>query len=113
MLAEDLTPQPVFSQRSARRRDDLPGQAWTLVAEPWKYVHDPDRGDSLFDWSTDPLELTSVLGNEPDRAAKLRRELLERKALYEERGRALGEVPADQPLDPETIEKLRSLGYLD
>jgi arylsulfatase len=113
VLAEGFVPQSVFSQRSARERDDLPGQVYALTAEPWKYVHDSTRGDRLFDWSSDPFELTDLLERESDRAERLKRELLERIELYELRGRAFGELPTDRPMDAETIEKLRSLGYLD
>ena len=61
----------------------------------------------------DLFELQDVRTSEPSVAESMKAELLERIDFYRERGRALGLYEADRPMDPEMIEKLRSLGYLD
>ncbi len=70
-----------------------------------------DDSVRLFDLATDPLELADIATVETDRVAVLRRHL-------EDWGKMVAatsldpELRSDEPLDDETLERLKSLGYI-
>lgn len=69
----------------------------------WKYIDAPRM--ELYDLQKDPHELTNVAGGNKTRAAELKKWLADSGAVN---------TPAASPapeLDPETLEKLASLGY--
>jgi hypothetical protein len=74
------------------------------------------RADSgaerLFRLESDPHELDDVAAEQPEVTARLRGEVERELARLEERGRAL-RGGAAAPLEPEVVEGLRELGYVD
>jgi len=113
VLADDFTPGPIFGQRSGWGRSDLWGPAYSLTTDRWKYVHEPQRGDRLFDWSKDPYELTDVLAEHGEIGDSLKTQLLERIGQYERSVRIAPDERQDEVVDPEMLEQLRALGYGD
>ncbi len=69
---------------------------------------DGDRAE-LFDLGRDPLEQVDLAAAEPERAAVLRRQL---EAWQEEVKRTSFGAGAAQPLADQTLEQLKSLGYV-
>jgi arylsulfatase A-like enzyme len=72
----------------------------------WKYILGAERAE-LYDLTSDPGELTSLTDREPERAAEL-------DALLRRWDTGVPEVRADEAEpDRESLELLRSLGYVD
>ena len=115
VLSDAYAPQPVFGQRSSRERPDLPYPTYTLTTAEWKFIHEVGGIEQLFRLTDDPFELANVIEDHPETAAQLRRQLLERIAQQRERGTAFQAGQLEQPelIDPQLLEQLRSLGYLD
>jgi arylsulfatase len=112
VLASGYTPLAVFSQRSNRRRKDIDGPAYSMATAEWKYVHEPETRNRLFDWKKDPLELSDVLSSHAGVATELEKQLGLRIRVYEESAEKIG-PPEQRQLDPETVKKLESLGYVE
>lgn len=72
----------------------------------YKYVDAPEQ--ELYDLSSDPAETRNVISQQPAMAAVLKQELQQRLAL----GDKLRSTSSSGDLPPETVEKLRALGYL-
>ena len=115
VLSDTYAHQPVFAQRSSRERPDLPYPTYTLTTAEWKFIHEVGGTDRLFRLTDDPFELGNVIEDHPETAAQLRRQLLERIAEQRQRGIAFQAGQPEQPelIDPQLLEQLRSLGYLD
>ncbi|HEX2162457.1 MAG TPA: sulfatase [Thermoanaerobaculia bacterium] len=79
------------------------GAARALRSRRWKLY-----GDDLYDLVADPAERYDVAGRRPDVAGALADRLA--RAVAESREAAPGEAPVT--LDPEAVERLRALGYL-
>ena len=94
-----------------RGEASFPASAWseergplrTLRSEGWKLVETPD-GRTAFDLSRDPLEHT-------DRSADAPTHLIETMQAFAERHPL--RVVDEAALDPETLARLRALGYVD
>jgi arylsulfatase A-like enzyme len=115
VLREPYEPQPIFSQEE--RRGSAHGRlpTYTLTTEQWKYVYEVGGRNRLFHLDEDPFELHDVLARHPQIAEGFEHHVLERiadQAMNGERFQA-GRSKESQPLDPEMLEQLRSLGYLD
>ena len=115
VLAASHRAQDILSQRTANQRSDLEGLIYALVSGQWKLVSLSEDSDRLYDWTSDPLERVNVHARNEAVAGSLRERIGELLKTYTERGRELAgeEGPAEQPMDPELLEKLRSLGYVD
>ena len=103
----------VFAEtRGVARRDATPRPARTLVAGQFKVTMSEGAEEiELFNLSNDPLERDNVGQEESFRARLLVQNLL----LQQHRNAAALSrhvQQPDEPLDPETIRKLRALGYL-
>lgn len=98
--------------RGVARRDATPRPARTLVDGQFKLTtSDVAEEIELFNLSSDPLEQDNVAQEQPFRARLLLQNLL----LQQHRNAAALSrhvQQPDEPLDPETIRKLRALGYL-
>ncbi|MFH1681615.1 MAG: sulfatase [Candidatus Eisenbacteria bacterium] len=79
-----------------------------LVRDGYKYVYSPEEPDFLFDLEGDPGETTNLIDSEPERAARMRREIEAWIVLHGGKGPAVRRA-----LDEETIEELKSLGYVE
>ena len=83
---------------------------WALFEGPWKLVHTAAGESQLFDLSTDPDGSLNVHRDFPDVTASLELRL---KELLPDAAITAARVPsAIGPPDQQTIERLRSLGYL-
>ena len=109
----------VFSQRTERKRDDLPPVSYALTGERWKFIFEPKKQGRtrLFDLEADPHELRDVLDANEEEAERLTQKisaLLEhfsaRRAEFFESNTAADDM---EPVDEERLEQLRSLGYVD
>jgi arylsulfatase len=115
LLAAAAQHDAVVSQRSARERKDIGDSAFSLADRDWKYVHEPDVANRLFDWKSDSLELEDVSSKHASKATELRRALEARIDRYRARRAELleGSEDVEEEMDPELLEKLRALGYID
>jgi len=78
----------------------------TLITPEFKYIDAPEA--ELYDLQHDPDELSNIItGNSAVGAA-----LSDRLSALETRFAAAGKPGTVEPLDPETLEKLKSLGYV-
>lgn len=113
MLAPDYAATAVFSQNTARKRPDQPARTYTLTTGRWKYVHEVDGREWLYDLAADPYELTDVSAGHPAVVADLKAELLRRVEAQHRRGAefAAARSAATAPVDPEYLRQLKALGY--
>ena len=112
VLASGFSPLAVFSQRTGRNRKDIRGSAYALATADWKYVHESERENRLFDWKRDPFELSDVLPGHEGIAKDLEAQLLQLIHTHEESAEKIG-APEPRELDPEMVEKLGALGYVE
>jgi arylsulfatase A-like enzyme len=115
VLAETAPSQALLSQRSVRPRPDVRGPAYALTSQRWRYVHEPEGRSRLFNWSTDPYELNDLSDSNGEKIEALQEQLTQQIGTQVKRGAQLGDDGADHaiPLEPNTIEELRALGYID
>lgn len=102
-----------FSSRGVAPPEKAPRPLWGLRAGPLKVIWDDARKTlEVYDLDKDPAETENLAPAMPQMAAFLRQQA----DLQRRRNRLLllSEAPAGQAqeLDPETIEKLRALGYV-
>jgi arylsulfatase A-like enzyme len=96
-----LDPELAFSQTASYRRP----QFFTVRSPEWKLHVSPDGGiEELFDLSADPGETRNLITEQPEVAQRYRDLLQSRMQLG---------VDQDHELDRETLERLRSMGYVD
>jgi arylsulfatase len=114
-LAPGYEPGAILGQDTGRARDGPYRVA--VTADRWKYFRIEEPGGAvrelLFDLEADPHELRDVSAARPEVVHRLRAALEERIASQSARGAALrdGREPETRPVDPETLDQLRALGY--
>ncbi len=117
VFGDRLARPAVFSQRADREGDWEPGLKFALTTRRWRYFHLTEGEDQLFDLTRDPHEFTDVIGQFPDIAERLRREILQRIETYRARGRArrVETGRGDRRPRPDASMKrdLEALGYID
>lgn len=96
----------VRRQRAGRRARLEPGAKYALQDLTHKYIWWSDGPDELYDLVADPRELDNLVGRGRPREAELREALL---ALVE----ATRTPGVARDVDAETLERLRSLGYVE
>jgi arylsulfatase A-like enzyme len=94
-----------------RRLPGIEGKLRSVRTDRWKLILSPGpnnaRGFELFDLANDPAETTNVFAAQPDVARGLQ------KMLEDFLSRDRGSEETDlSDVDPETLEKLKSMGYL-
>lgn len=96
-----------LSQRALRKH--WPELNFTLTEPDWKYWYFEKQRDRLYHLAADPHELRDVIAGHPERAARMRAELLARVERYRSREplRVSDEIP------PALREQLRALGYVE
>ncbi len=75
----------------------------TVLADGWRYIHSSDP--ELYDHARDAAEVTDLASREPERAAKLDRELAGLRGAFVSRATSAAKV------DEELQSRLSSLGY--
>lgn len=99
--------EPVFSLGAygSAELEKQVGSQHSVLEESWRLVmNTADGALELYDNSRDPGETRDIAPRHPERAARLRDDLL--------RFLATGTGPAAREMSPEQIEQLRALGYL-
>jgi arylsulfatase len=116
-LAPDDSPRLAFSQDTGRDRG-TDRYRIALTGDRWKYfqIHTGEaQREELYDLSADPFELHDVLDAQPEAAETLRRAMAEHLSAQKRRRAELGggtQAPRSAA-DPEIVEQLRALGYVD
>jgi len=108
----------VISEHFRRRQGGL---LLSIRTRRWRYIYNPSEvptfclpagphfkvaREELYDHDADPLEQRNVVAAHPEVAAELQRELLANYPVDNEAR------PARKTQDPETLESLKSLGYI-
>lgn len=83
------------------------GEKFALVGKRWKYLHRTIGPDELYDLKRDPHETRNLIDRKPERAERMKRDLGERVTRLRGDGRRDA-----ASVDPETIEQLEAMGYL-
>jgi len=109
-LSPRFSERPIFGQRTEREMADDPGEMYALTTRDWKFIHEPDVGDKLFDRRTDPHELHNVLERETSAAQRISKLTQLMRTDQEQRGVALG-PNSEGAVDPELQKQLNELGY--
>lgn len=103
--APRVSPSPALSESvllGEERKSWREGH-WKLIVGPWRAGAGPAQ---LFDLAADPQEQHELSAQEPARVMRMR------AALVEHVQQLAAGVDPTRPLDPETLEKLRALGYV-
>ncbi|MEE8522676.1 MAG: sulfatase [Thermoanaerobaculia bacterium] len=108
-VTSELADRTLFAHRVDPRGSNGPAdrQLWAAVHRPWKLIDHPG-GRQLFHIERDPGELRNQIRTRPRIAAKLARELATFRAAGGHRPAEAREIE----LDPEILERLESLGYV-
>lgn len=112
-LAPGAERRGILSWRTGRQRRNLGGPGWALTAGGLRFVRQPEEVDLLFDLETDPYELVDLAAARPEVASRYRAELERRLAELEGRGPGDAETEGLEEFDPQRLEELRALGYVD
>jgi arylsulfatase A-like enzyme len=105
-LGHDLT-SPEERQREVALAEL--GNALALRTRDYKYIHNVERDDELFDIRQDPEERENILEREPELAVGFRQHL---DTLIHQLNSAYGSDPEEVVADEEMLETLRGLGYV-
>jgi len=73
---------------------------------------DEEGGSGLYDPIADPAEIRNLADLEPERVREMEEALRRFAAVLERQARDLGEGREPEALDPELMDRLRSLGYV-
>ncbi len=111
VLAPAFVERPIFAQRTGRELAEDPGEMYALTTREWKYIHEPEVGDKLFDRRKDPHELENLAERDTKTAERVHGMTMLLIRGQTARGAALGTAEAGE-MDPETLRQLRELGYL-
>ncbi|HXV77190.1 MAG TPA: sulfatase [Candidatus Polarisedimenticolaceae bacterium] len=111
-------PHPAITEKARLETRNLPGRRYesmSLIADGWKLVrHRPAPAGidefELYDHRRDPLNLDNVASRHPERLREL--DLMLRAWESSVLAARLDDAALDHDLDPQELERLRSLGYL-
>lgn len=99
-----------FSERVHRKsRNWGPGRKYAVTGADWKYAYSSESGDTLYDLRKDPHEIKNVIELFPEVANELRTALFDRIQKH----RSDLESKKAPVIDRETLDQLRSLGYIE
>ncbi len=107
------TPRPIYLYRRDYKEGVVcstyvKGEKFGLHIDKWKYIDGPDENTKeLFDLEQDPGELNNIYAFFPDQANSLAEKLERWRKDF------TSTKPAQTVIQPEDIEKLKSLGYVE
>lgn len=106
--------RPVYAYTRGIARGSRPPRSRAMLeTREWKIVTDLMTGESrLYDLAADPAEERDLAGERPLQTRWLERALRAQRALDLRLRASLGAGAQEEKLDPETVDKLRALGYL-
>lgn len=114
VLASGHQPAPVFGQKRGQIGEDMVPAGYSATTDTWKFIHEIGGRDALYDIRVDPHELNNVLARHEAAAAQLKDFVI--RTVADQRARApfyqSGREGAPEPLDPQVVEQLRTLGYI-
>jgi arylsulfatase A-like enzyme len=85
------------------------GNKFAVRQKHWKYIWAPEGGIAeLYDLAKDPQELSNVVSEHPEVAAKLKEMIILWKEAQES-----GQVGVVQTIDQQSLDKLKALGYVE
>jgi arylsulfatase A-like enzyme len=116
---ERFRSRPAFSERFGGSDIDRRANSIAVVAEGFKLVHNLDLPENqpdfpeweLFDHQKDPLNLVNIAGEHPKVVERLSR-LLEDWYKFAQAAKLPSDEGVIETLNPEELERLRSLGYV-
>jgi len=115
--ALDGTPadRPIYAvTRGVEDRRKAPKPALMLQTGDWRILHDPLRDSSeLYNQVEDPGETVDLSSDHPLKTLLLRQSLLSQQHWNRQLLRGLAGEERVEELDPEIIEQLKALGYLN
>ena len=110
--------RPLVAEKQPFGRSDHPNasESYAIVEGGWKLIHNVARPPGkpefeLFDFYEDPLDQKDVAGEHPAEVERLTK-VLARWRDYAQAARLKPDSEATKGLDPEQLERLRSLGYI-
>jgi arylsulfatase A-like enzyme len=109
-LAADFKERPLFGQRVGRDLPNDPGEMYAVTTAEWKYIHEPEVGDKLFERKSDPHELVDVSERRADVAKRIHDLTMLLRTDQEQRGSRLG-TAREGEVDPKLAAQLGELGY--
>lgn len=115
-FAAEFRERPILSLRTGRQDAPHAGPARVFRSPDW-ILHTYDTRDDalLFHFPSDPHELTDSAAANAEIVERMRAQMSAVAALYARRAVELemgGTAPEPQPVDPQLLRELRSLGYL-
>jgi arylsulfatase A-like enzyme len=113
MAGAEEAGQPIFSELLRRPEDSRP-RARSMVRSGQHFIRfriegSPEESEELYDLTTDFAETTDLSESSPQMAVELRKLL----AVFSERPLDAAQESFEMEMDAETLEQLRSLGYVD
>ena len=111
--------RPAFSERFRSGEDRSSANSIAVVAEGFKLIHNLDLPEGqpdfpeweLFDHQKDPLNLVNIASEHPEVVERLSR-ILEDWYKFAQAAKLPSDEEATETLNPEELERLRSLGYV-
>jgi len=118
--ASDSRRHAAFSEKARTSDTGAPPprdtEAYAIVSEGWKLIHNVQRGSldpeyELYHHELDPLDQTELSAEQPERVARLARELKAWRT-HAAATRLKPDAESAQTMSKEDLERLRSLGYV-
>jgi arylsulfatase A-like enzyme len=112
--------RPAITEKAVTSDIDSPGprdtEAFAIVMDGWKLIHNSRRSAGrpefeLYDHAKDPLNQVDLAGEHPDIVQRLSKELDSWKARASA-ARLKPDAESAESMDRESLERLRSLGYI-
>lgn len=110
LYKEKISPQPIFSERRTFKivpKPYLKGNSYSIIEDNWHLIFSTNRNNEFYDMAVDPYETSPINSNYEralDMIGKLQIKLKQIKPMF---------GPTKFETNKESIERLRSLGYIE